>query len=266
MNATDGPWDLAGLSGLYLRRMMKASKPHVVFFIMGATEAHGPHLPLVTDTVIGAHLARESAVRLEEETGVVGLLTPVFTATAATCAAELTGTVSIPPDVERAALKASLSAWLDAGAQRLCIVNLHFDPDHMAAVNETLEALPDADRDRVVFPDFTRREHAKRIGGEFATGDCHGGEFETSLMLVAAPEAVTSAYAKLPKIDVGLVKAIREGKRSFLEIGMRQGYCGWPAKASLPEGKRLYEVLSQIVVETCREKWGLTTRESVQEG
>jgi creatinine amidohydrolase len=251
-----GPVDLAGLSGLLARRQFNVSKPHVVFFTLGATEAHGPHLPIVTDTVIGAHLSRLAGQRLEEETGARTFLTPVFTTTAATCASSLAGTVSIPAEVEREALKASLSAWLKSGAERVCLVNLHFDPDHMGAINEALEALS-SQQDRLLFPDFTRREHAQRIGGEFATGDCHGGEFETSLMLAAAPEAVATVYQKLPEKKVGLVKAIREGKRSFPEIGMRDGYCGWPAKASPQEGERLYEVLTQIVVEACRAKWGL---------
>lgn len=238
-----------------LEEALRGGPAPVVFLVLGATEAHGPHLPLSTDTVIGMHLARVGARRVSKALGVPGVVMPPFLATAASCASGFAGTVSVPREVERDALSGTLAALLDQGMKRVCLLTLHFDPEHLAAVRETLEALPSKWRKAVVFPDFTRKEHAQRIGGEFATGDCHAGAFETSLMLVAAPDLVAHGYMDLPERWVGLVRGIREGKRSFEEFGMDRAYCGAPGRAGRAEGERLYEVLSAIVEETCRDQW-----------
>lgn len=231
--------------------------PPVVFLVLGATEAHGPHLPLSTDTVIGTHLARQAAALLERQTGVQGRLAPPFLTTAATCASGFPGTVSVSPQLEKETLETTLDAWLSKGVKRLCLVTLHFDPDHLQAVTAALEALGPRRRQQVHFVDFTRREHAKRIGGEFATGDCHAGAFETSLMLAAAPHRVDPVYKELPPKKVGLVKAIQSGTRSFQELGMDSAYCGQPAEANVAQGEELFGRLSAIVLEACRTKWNI---------
>lgn len=229
----------------------------VVFLVLGAIEAHGPHLPLETDTVIGEHLAKVSAKRLEDETGVQGVFAPSFEWTASVCAEEFAGTVSVDPTVEEAALRAILEGLVASGCRRVCLLTLHFDPVHLSAVRGALQGLGETVRDRVVFVDFTKRAFAKRVGGEFERGDCHGGAFETSLMLHAAPGSVGEGFASLEENWVGLVEGIQEGKRSFRALGMPQAYCGAPAQASAKEGKALFDVLSEIVVEGIQDAWDL---------
>lgn len=229
----------------------------VVFLVLGAIEAHGPHLPLETDTIIGEHLAKISAKRLGDETGVSGVLAPSFEWTAAVCAEGFAGTVSVDPTVEEAALRALLEALVASGCRRVCLLTVHFDPAHLSAVRRALEGLEEPVRGRVVFVDLTKRAFAKRVGGEFERGDCHGGAFETSLMLRAAPGSVGEDFASLEENWVGLVEGIQEGKRSFRALGMPQAYCGAPAQASAKDGEALFEVLSEIVVEAIQDAWNL---------
>lgn len=202
---------------------------------VGATEAHGPHLPLDTDTIIAQELARRVAARLSD----ARILEP-FVATAASYAAGFAGTLHHDPTEETRVLVKMIEALHPA---RVVIVNLHFDPAHMLALKEAVARLPNA-----VYPNFTRRAHAQEIGGEFATGACHGGEFETSLMLVAAPHKVKPAYRELPEVAVDLAAAIKAGRKSFREAGVLHAYCGHPASASREEGERLYGVLVNIVL------------------
>lgn len=246
------------LTGPELAEHLAGHPRPVVFLVLGATEAHGPHLPLDTDTLIGVELAQRAARHLEQETGVAGLLAPPFTTTPATCAAGVPGTVHVPRDVAEPALEATIDHLLETGVERLCVVTLHFDPEHRDAVDGALTSLEPPDRDRVLYPDLTRREHAQRIGGEFATGDCHGGAFETSLVLAAAPDRVDPSYRELPVNEVGLVQGIREGKRSFEALGMPEAYCGAPAEATAERGEALYETMAAILVEACRTRWELT--------
>lgn len=250
--ANVGTWNT-----LKVRQNLAQEPAPVVFLVLGATEAHGPHLPLETDTVIGARLAQEAAAALERDTGIAGWVAPPFLATAATCASAFAGTLSVPMEVERDALHATIMGWLAAGVKRLCLLTLHFDPDHLQAVSAALESLQAIDREKVAFTDFTRREHAKRIGGEFATGDCHAGAFETSLMLAASPDRIDGVYKQLPEKKVGLGRGIKEGKRSFRELGMESAYCGSPAEASASLGVQWYATLAEIVLEECRSKWRL---------
>lgn len=213
----------------------------IVFLPVGAVEAHGPHLPRETDTYIAMELARRCAARLAFRASVA----PAFVRTAASYAREFTGTVHVEPEEETRALVETVRA---IEAERVVLVNLHFDPEHMRAVKDALAQLGD----RVVFPNFTRRALAQEIGGEFATGACHGGEFETSLMLVAAPERVKPSYRDLPEVDVDLAAAIKAGKKSFREAGVLHAYCGHPASATREEGERLYGILVQIVLRELR--------------
>jgi creatinine amidohydrolase len=215
----------------------------VILLPLGAVEAHGPHLPLDADTRMAVALAQRCAARLPGSR-----VAPAFTATAASFAASFPGTVSIDPAEEQRALTDAVLALLRAGADRVALVNLHFDPEHMRAVRAVVAELEAKDPGRVVFPDFTRRAHAQAIGGEFATGACHAGEFETSILLAVAPEHVAPAYGQLPPLQVDLARAIREGKRSFHELGLDQAYCGHPATATAAEGERLLGVLAGIVL------------------
>lgn len=214
---------------------------------LGAVEAHGPHLPLDTDTRIALGLARRCAGTLEHQ-GKQVLIAPPVTATACSFAASFPGTVSVEAETERRVLVETVRSLHRAGAERVVLVNLHFDPEHMRAVKGAVAELGAKEPGRTLFPDFTRRAHAQRIGGEFATGACHAGEFETSIMLALEPGIVDARYGDLPAHEVNLAQAIREGKRSFRELGLDQAYCGHPASASSEEGKRLLEVLADILV------------------
>lgn len=213
-----------------------------VLLPLGAVEKHGPHLPLDTDTRLAVALAQRVAPRLGAS------VAAPFTRTAASYAADFEGTVSVPPEEERLALVEEVRALHAQGAGRVVLVNLHFDPAHVAALKAALAEVEAKDPGRTVFPDFTRRRHAQRIGGEFATGACHAGEFETSLLLAIAPQAV-GPFAHLPPRMVDLARAIREGQRSFRDLGLDQAYCGHPATATPQEGERLLGVLADIVVD-----------------
>jgi creatinine amidohydrolase len=241
------------LAGPEIEERLAASPPPIVFQVLGAIEAHGPHLPADTDTVIATELAHRAAGRLEPEAST--LLAPAYKATAAACAAEMLGTVHVPRKAAARGIRQALEALFDAGVERVCLLTVHFDPEHTASLNDALDALEPEDRERVVSPEFASREHAKRIGGEFATGDSHAGCFETSLMLAADPDSVDPAYRELPDNEVGLVEGIQSGKRSFAELGMPDAYCGFPSKASPERGEELYDMLAGIVAEACRERW-----------
>lgn len=233
--------------------MAAPSSPHgprsLVLLPIGSTEAHGPHLPVETDTHLAVQLARVVARRWTEKSEAPATVVPPMVETACLFAADLPGTVHVPPHEERRALLAAIEEARRLPDAIVTLVNLHFDPAHMAVLREAIQGLHAAGADWVRFCDFTRRAHAARVGGEFSTGACHGGEFETSLMLVAAPKLVNPSHRNLPARMVDLAAAIKAGCRSFRELGLTQGYCGRPASATAAEGRRLYDVLARIILD-----------------
>ncbi len=223
-----------------------------VLLPIGAVEAHGPHLPLDTDTIIADHLAHIVATELMRWHAIPALVAHAIPLSVAEWAADFPGTVSLDAATEQQTLRSSLASLRAAGARRIALVNLHFDPGHLAAVKTVVA---ETQLPGLVFTDFTRRANAAKIGGEFATGACHGGQFETSLVLAARPAAVRPSYLRLKSVNIDLASAIRAGKRSFREVGMEEAYCGDPASATAAEGEMLYALLASIIVDEATKAW-----------
>jgi creatinine amidohydrolase len=108
---------------------------------------------------------------------------------------------------------------------------------------------------QVLFVDHTRRRVAERLGAAFCKGD-HAGAYETSIVLAAAAADVRSErLAGLAPSEVDLIGGIRSGARTFKELGADEAYCGDPAAATAEEGRRLIEVLAEVLVESVRDAW-----------
>src|SRR5689334_4766537 len=62
---------------------------------VGALVAHGPHLPLNTDAILGTELAKRGAAKLKER-GIHALILPPVTFGVADMGADFSGTLAIP--------------------------------------------------------------------------------------------------------------------------------------------------------------------------
>lgn len=229
----------------------RGKTPTVALLPVGAVEAHGPHLPLVTDVVIADAAARASLPGLEG-LGLHPILLPPLPYTAAPLAADFPGTISVRPDTF-AALLTDVAASLERqGVAALVVVNAHLDPAHLASIMKVVDAYPGAMP--VVHPDLTERRWALRLGDEFRSGACHAGRYETSVVMAAAPELVREEVRRaLPANPASLSAAIRAGKATFEEAGVVDAYCGDPAAATTEEGEEMVETLAGIVVEAAGE-------------
>ncbi|MCB9602247.1 MAG: creatininase family protein [Sandaracinus sp.] len=217
----------------------------------GATEAHGPHLPLGTDVVISKTAALR-ACRLLRADGIPSVVLPPLAYAVTEFAAGFDGTLSIPIETARALVRDVVLATHRAGFAGVVICNAHLEPGNLQALREGLdEAL--AKGAKGVFPDVTRKPHALRLGDEFKSGACHAGRYETSLVLAADPFLVRrDVQAELAPNPSSLSVAIREGKQSFEDAGGPQAYFGWPADATAAEGDALYGELADIFAEAAR--------------
>jgi creatinine amidohydrolase len=209
----------------------------VALLPLGATEPHGPHAPLGTDTLISVGICERAAVRLDGELAV--LVLPELPYGVTRYAAAFPGGVSIEEDTLRA-----LVTEVCRGFERAILVNSHFEPEQVRTLRET--GLP--------LLDLTRRANAERLTEEFREGSCHAGRYETSLVLADRPELVHEERMRaLPAKPVAMPAAIAAGQTDFLAMGMEEAYCGSPAESTAEEGEDTYETLTELLVELIRE-------------
>jgi creatinine amidohydrolase len=245
--------NLAEQSWTGVRDALARGRPVVAILPCGATEAHGPHLPLNTDVIISEGMARRAAAILEAG-GTTALVLPALAYAPAEFAAAFPGTITIEAEAFKQVLIGIARSLKAHGFACLAIANSHFDPANVAALREAVQEIRGLDLG-LAFPDFTRRALAQTLTEEFRSGACHAGQFETSLVMADRPELVDEpARVKLDANPASLVVAFTRGARSFAEAGGPEAYFGTPRDASPSEGeetfRRMAATLAAAIVET----------------
>lgn len=232
-------------------QVKQAASDLVVVLPIGATEAHGPHLPLSTDVIIASGMAKKGAALLRAA-GTNATVAPPLAYTAADFAKGFAGTLSVRP-VTASTLLFELGRGFSAhGIRTLVLANAHLDPAHIGSLRTAAKNLEKhfrgTDALKVVFPDVTQKPWALRLTEEFKSGACHAGQYEGSIVMAERPDLVREDVRQsLPPNPQSLSSAIREGKDSFESAGGPQAYFGHPAQASAEEGRQTLQVLGEIV-------------------
>jgi creatinine amidohydrolase len=212
----------------------------VALLPIGATEAHGPHLPLHTDV----YLSLELAHRLADEINAVILPPIVYTVT--NFAAEFPGTITLSPTTAAAVLNDIIESLGTHGIKTIALINSHLEPAHIDILQKTAEA--NQSGPRVLFANHCRKPWALELSDEFKSGDCHAGSYETSLMLAGryANSVRTDEMKSLPPVHAGLVQKMKDGMTTFNQMGADNAYFGQPANATADEGEQLWRILVKM--------------------
>ncbi len=214
---------------------------------IGAVEAHGPHLPIGTDTVIAEAMARSCAETLGAGGRTAFILPPVWY-TAAEFAGNFPGTVGIDGSTVTAMIHQIAASLAEHEITTLALANAHLDPAHLESLRAVASDPPAGSR--IVFLDLTRRRVAEKLTDEFRTGACHAGRFEGSVVLAEKPDQFRGEIASgLDANPASLSDAIREGHRTFAEAGGPRAYFGWPAEATAEEGHDTVGTLGRMLAE-----------------
>lgn len=229
----------------------------VALLPVGATEAHGPHLPLDTDVTIACAQARRSAERLIER-GVPAFVMPPLAYTVAQFAFGFPGTITVRPTTLWNLVEDVVESLEQHGVKRVVLCNAHLELGHVKLLRGLLldHAKITPRHAQLIFPDITRRRWAKTLGEEFLSGECHAGRYESSIVMAADGSSVREdeRLALEPK-EVGLIEKMLSGATDFLEIGADAAWCGDPASATAEEGRTLIDSLAEVVVSTIEEEW-----------
>ncbi|MEU0240496.1 creatininase family protein [Nocardiopsis sp. NPDC006198] len=200
----------------------------VALLPVGSLEQHGPHLPLVTDTVVACVLARvlAGARRLR-------VLPPVTVGCSHEHAA-WPGTVSISAPTLHAVVT-DIAASL--GDTRLVLVNGH-GGNHVLA-----NTVQESGGRMALFPCPGDWEAARAAAG-MATGndgDMHAGELETSVLLHAAPELVREGYEHADHVTPPRDHLLTVGLAPYTASGV----AGRPSLATAAKGHALLAALDR---------------------
>ena len=229
----------------------------VALLPVGAIEAHGPHLPLITDGIIAHSMVHAAAARLEAAE-LMPLLLPPLDYSAAPFAESFPGTISVAPETISALIvdvADSLATW---EIPVLAMANAHLDPTHLGALHSATAAVREKRQIKIAFPDLTRRPWSSRLTEEFQSGACHAGQFEGSVILAARPEWVREELrTTLAANPASLSTAIRNGLSTFEEAGGPQAYFGDPAGATWEEGEQTIQILGQILADAVLQEMGM---------
>jgi len=233
---------------------LRAAQP-VVLLPMGSVEAHGPHLPLGTDSFLSESLALSAQKQLHQ-TQTLSVIAPTLSYALTHFASEFAGTVSLSAAAATGQLRGVVEAFLAAGFSRICLVNSHLEPAHIQGIRTLVSDLCTQHGPVVAFPDQTAKRWARTLSAEYKSGSCHAGSYETSLLLVARPDLCRNEIAQqLPNNPSDFLAKVRAGAQTFREAGGDSAYFGRPAESSQQEGEAQLALLTQMVVTTIAETW-----------
>jgi creatinine amidohydrolase len=226
------------------------NKPDVVLLPVGSTEAHGPHLPLSTDSIISVEMAQRAAAELTQAQVNV-LVLPCLDYAITDFSKDFPGTISIRKETFQNLLRDIADNLAEQNISLLCIVNSHLEPDHIHAIQEFSESYK---KIAVLFPDKTKKPWGSLLTEEFKKGACHAGSYETSLVLTVREDLVNENRKTLPENNINLAQKMKSGVTTFREAGAEQAYFGNPAAATKEEGESTYQILTRMIVETVMER------------
>jgi creatinine amidohydrolase len=241
----DGSVVLVDLSWMEIERRIENGTDTVVLPV-GATEQHGPHLPLGTDTEIGRALAREIA---ERRPGT--LVAPTVQVGCSDEHAGFPGTLSVRPSTLVALLRDVVNSLERHGFAYVVFLPSHggnFAPVETAVA----EIAPDLD-DTALIPltDGDERgdlmnEGLAEAGIDYEQDVIHAGAVETSLMLAIDEGSVRTDDAEPGPVEgVTLSQVVNQGFDAITENGV----LGDPGRASCHAGNVILGKLAGTLVE-----------------
>jgi creatinine amidohydrolase len=216
-----------------------------VVIAFGATEQHGPHMPLATDALIGDHLARLVADRLD------AFVAPTVRVGCSEHHLAFPGTLSITQDTFQGVVADLVRSLARGGFRRVVLLPTHggnFGP--LAAALDTLgpvdgveiRALTDLGALGAV-AQVGVDEHGVPLG----EGGLHAGEWETSMLLSIHPELV-----HMERGEAGYTGDMEQAIGAIFGNGVDSvtdnGVIGDPAQASAEHGARYWETVTEIAV------------------
>lgn len=231
-----------------------------VLVSIGPLEEHGPHLPLGTDAITAAFLSERLAERLQsKKPDWTFVLFPAIFAGSDTLT--YTGSIEMKPWLLREMLLTNCKQLARDGLRNIIAVGAHGGPRHMVVLEEVSARMRWRHRARMVSASSRLlyeilhgrmtdkiaaqlEKDGQKLSDEEREGlknDYHGGLLETSIMMVAKPDAVSPMHKTLRPAIVPSIWKLR--RSSAKKAGEGLGHLGSPALARREIGQAAVEVI-----------------------
>lgn len=186
-----------------------AAEDAMVLIPVGAIEQHGPHLPVMTDTLAAAEVSRRTALLLTEE-GHPAVVAPAVWSGLSPHHMMFPGTITLDYDLFASLIKQICRCIHQHGFRRIVLINGHggnVDPLRVL-VREINEMLG---RPAFVATYWNAVGSAMREILDTDTGIGHSGEAETSILLALRPDLVERPFDRSKGPDRPDPEELREG-------------------------------------------------------
>jgi creatinine amidohydrolase len=250
-----GPPTLTEMSGPDVAEALQRTQ--TLLLPVGATEAHGAHLPLGTDSMEARENCRRAALLLDAM-GCPVVIGPVIPFGTSSFHMGFAGTVSISATTLIALLKEVCLSLYASGFRNFVLVHGHDGnlPSMMVAAQEVVDATPDSQA--VVLNWLTPLSKVYHTIQTSKKKEGHGGEGETSRILVTHPELVKLDKGVAHHIDPEVMRKIQGPEHIKTGGGIfyatrsyhahtPYGHLGDPTLATVETGNRGYDVIARWI-------------------
>jgi len=167
----------------------KLSEKPIAILPFGATEQHGKHLPLGTDTILAEYLSREVAKKIN------GIVIPSIPFGYSWVWSDIPGTITINHHTLELLLTDVISSVEKSGFRAIAIISGHGSNETtMKYVTRDYAANSNFPVYRFTYPNIDEIRQAVCVS-ETWFGMIHACEFETSLLLGVRPDLVDMSHA-----------------------------------------------------------------------
>ena len=216
-----------------------------VVIAVGSTEQHGPHLPLMTDTILGDEYSRRVAEKLGD-----ALAAPTIRPGCSGHHMEFPGTITIPPETLMELIRGYCRSFDDHRFEHIVLIAAH--GGNYAPINTVApEIAREIDANVIAIADLSEtmalmNEGLRKAGVEYEEPVIHAGAAETAIVLAA-----NEGLVQPNEIDIGheeeitTSRLLSEGFKTITENGV----LGDPREATHEAGETILDTVTTAYVE-----------------
>lgn len=239
-----GAVELDRMSWPEVKAELAAGRDTVVV-AFGATEQHGPHMPLATDALIGDHLARLVADELD------AFVAPTVRVGCSEHHLEFPGTLSLSQETFHAVVADLVRSLARGGFRRVVLLPTH--GGNFGPLAEAVDQLGPFEGIEIrALTDLGALMAIAQLGAdEFGVpldeGGLHAGEWETSMLEAIHPDLVHPEHGE-PGYTGDLEAAIGAIFSQGVHVLAPNGVLGDPSQASPEHGQRYWDKVVSIAL------------------
>jgi creatinine amidohydrolase len=220
-------------------------KDPVVIVPFGACEAHGPHLPLGTDSVQPESLADAVAERIG------GLVAPMVRYGQHSSTRKMPGTLGIRMETLKALAIDIMESLIANGISKIVLVSGHAGTLHLAALKSACEEVVERHEVRLMM--LTDYDIAFKLIPEYCgeEPDGHGGLIETARVMAIRPDLVKKRRATGTCTSSNYM-VVCDPERHFPD-----GYVGDAKKATKEAGEAINKHITDELTRLIQENFGV---------